>query len=113
MKFNLELKQLIQGRLEREDWMDFSHPALKPAAVALVVTCIPRSDEPCLLLTRRAVHLNRHAGQYAFPGGKLDPGETIEAAALRECEEEIGLELQETSVLGCLLYTSPSPRDRG
>jgi len=102
MKFNLELKQLIQDRLEREDWMDFSHLSLKPAAVALVVTCKPGSDEPCLLLTRRAVHLKRHAGQYAFPGGKLDPGETIEAAALRECEEEIGLELQETSVLGRL-----------
>ena len=46
MKFNLELKQLIQDRLEREDWMDFSHLALKPAAVALVVTCKPGSDEP-------------------------------------------------------------------
>ena len=82
--------------------MDFSHFALKPAAVALVVTCKLGSDEPCLLLTRRAVHLKRHAGQYAFPGGKLDSGETIEAAAFRECEEEIGLELQETSVLGRL-----------
>jgi len=55
-----------------------------------------------LLLTRRAVGLRRHAGQWALPGGRLDAGETPEQAALRELSEETGLVLDATAVLGRL-----------
>jgi len=59
-------------------------------------------DAASFLLCRRASRLNKHAGQWALPGGRLDPGETVVDAALRELHEEIGLELDETSVVGRL-----------
>jgi 8-oxo-dGTP pyrophosphatase MutT (NUDIX family) len=48
--------------------------------------------EPTVLLTQRAAHLADHPGQIAFPGGKIDAGETPLQAALREAHEEVGLE---------------------
>ncbi len=57
---------------------------------------------PALLLTRRAKHLRQHAGQWAMPGGRIDDGETPEAAALREMSEEVGLHLGADAVLGRL-----------
>lgn len=60
------------------------------------------STAPALLLTRRAARLNSHAGQWALPGGRLDEGETAEAAALRELAEEVGLHLDTGAVLGRL-----------
>jgi 8-oxo-dGTP pyrophosphatase MutT (NUDIX family) len=54
------------------------------------------------LLCRRASRLNRHAGQWALPGGRLDAGETPLDAALRELDEELGLRLGPDSVLGWL-----------
>lgn len=60
------------------------------------------SHEPALLLTRRALHLKRHAGQWALPGGRIDDGETAEQAALRELREEVGLQLPAEAILGRL-----------
>jgi 8-oxo-dGTP pyrophosphatase MutT (NUDIX family) len=61
-----------------------------PAAVLVAITDRP---EPGLLLTLRQPHLKRHAGQIAFPGGRVDPGDKdAVAAALREAQEEIGLD---------------------
>lgn len=60
-----------------------------PAAVLMVVTDRP---EPGIILTVRRDDLRTHAGQIAFPGGRIDPGETPTQAALREAWEEVALD---------------------
>ena len=62
----------------------------EPAAVLIPIVWHPAG--PGVLLTLRASHLSAHAGQVAFPGGRVEAGETAEAAALREAAEEIGLD---------------------
>ncbi|MFO1266494.1 MAG: CoA pyrophosphatase [Rubrivivax sp.] len=62
----------------------------------------PWSDAPALLLTRRSTKLRAHAGQWAWPGGRIDAGETPEEAARRELREEVGLEVDAAAVLGRL-----------
>ena len=59
-------------------------------------------DDASLLLTRRPAHMNRHASQWALPGGRIDAGETPERAALRELHEEVGLAVGPDAVLGRL-----------
>ena len=79
-----------------------------PAAVLIPV--VPRDGGANILLTRRSVALRRHAGQVAFPGGRIDPEDAgpIEAA-LREAEEEIGLARRLVRPIGYLdLYLSNS-----
>lgn len=60
------------------------------------------SLEAALLLTRRSARLSRHANQWALPGGRMDPGESPQDTALRELEEEVGLRLDASHVLGRL-----------
>lgn len=109
------LKQRLSARLEPvADWSpdrtagrsdfdlnpDADRPArtLKPAAV--LVPVIARPDGATVLLTRRSDRLASHPGQIAFPGGRLDPGETASVAALREAWEEVALAPDTVEVLG-------------
>lgn len=72
--------------------------ALAPAAVLIPVTNRPR---PGLILTQRTAHMRKHAGQIAFPGGRVDLTDIDEVdAALREAEEEIALPRAQVEVIG-------------
>ncbi len=72
---------------------------LTPAAVLIGLVPVPSGLE--VILTTRASHLKHHAGQVAFPGGKLDAEDRDEVAcALREAGEEIGLDLSQARVMG-------------
>jgi 8-oxo-dGTP pyrophosphatase MutT (NUDIX family) len=73
-------------------------PDLKPAAVGITLV----DSGAAFLLTRRAATLRGHAGQWALPGGRTDPGESPAAAARRELAEELGLVLGADAELGLL-----------
>ncbi|MEW5982837.1 MAG: CoA pyrophosphatase [Acidobacteriota bacterium] len=72
----------------------------RPAASLLLV--YPLDGEPAILLTKRSAELPQHRGQVSMPGGAVDPGESLEQAALREALEEVGLAPDGIRVLGRL-----------
>lgn len=90
------------ARFDRRSLPAGSRTPAMPAAVAVVVVPGEEEERAAVLLTLRASGLRRHGGQWALPGGRLDPGETPEEGALRELEEEIGLTLPADHVLGQL-----------
>ncbi len=89
---------------KRGDWdfagnVDAAYPQpLVPAAVLIPVVA---HDRPTVLFTRRTAHLRAHAGQVAFPGGRIDAGDAdAVAAALREAHEEVALPPAAVTVVG-------------
>jgi 8-oxo-dGTP pyrophosphatase MutT (NUDIX family) len=99
---NDALRETIAARMAGFERHAITDPALRHAAVAIIVAEGEDPAEAAILLTRRPQHLNRHAGQYALPGGRMDAGETADAAALRETAEELGLILAPSAILGRL-----------
>ena len=118
MRFNDDLRETIRARLagfERKHRDDTA--SLKQAAVAICVAVRQDPaddwggpDDAAFLLTRRAPKLRAHSGQLALPGGRVDPGETIEQTALRELDEELGVSLGSDAVLG---HLDPYPTRSG
>jgi mutator protein MutT len=95
------LRETLAGHLARFERRSVPVGDRRPAAVAVVV--VPDAEgRAAVVLTLRASGLRRHGGQWALPGGRLDPGETPETAALRELEEEVGITLPAGHLLGRL-----------
>lgn len=87
-------------------------PGARIGAVLVLLEDGPDADSagPRLVLTRRRSDLRSHPGQLSFAGGRVEPGETPTEAALREAEEEIGLDRRSVTVLGSgpTFYVPPS-----
>jgi 8-oxo-dGTP pyrophosphatase MutT (NUDIX family) len=93
-------KATVAARVISFPRVGVDRPDLKQAAVAVCVT--EPDGVPALLLTRRNAAMRAHAGQWALPGGRREPGETPVDGALRELAEEVGLRLDRSHVLGLL-----------
>lgn len=115
MQLDSALREVIQAKLDAFTVWRAAADGRHAAAVAVAVAeegmgaQLPGFEPPAqwstraaLILTRRALNLVNHPGQWALPGGRIDPGETPEEAALRELWEEIGLTLPPDAVLGRL-----------
>jgi 8-oxo-dGTP pyrophosphatase MutT (NUDIX family) len=130
--FTAELREQLTTNLATHQRREHALDGRRHAAVAIVITDsdAQRDEEPidaadidmpvipgnresldrmigvaggaALLLCRRAQRMNSHAGQWALPGGRIDAGESVIDAALRELDEEIGLRLNPDAVLGLL-----------
>ena len=87
---------------------DTLNPGMMPADMvlrdaAVLMPVVAHRDGATMLLTQRTPHLAAHAGQIAFPGGKIDPTDRDPGfAALREAEEEIGLDPTRVAIVGYL-----------
>jgi 8-oxo-dGTP pyrophosphatase MutT (NUDIX family) len=85
----------------RRQWPAGFNPARVRRAAGLLLA-FPVDGRPHIVLTVRADTLERHSGQVSLPGGVIDPGETVDQAALREAREEVGLAPDGVRVLGAL-----------
>jgi 8-oxo-dGTP pyrophosphatase MutT (NUDIX family) len=95
------LRQVTRGDHDLNPGWTQPSAALRPAAV--LVPLVDRTDGMRVLLTQRTAHLAAHAGQIAFPGGRIEPEDADPtAAALRETEEEIGLTRDRVAIIGRL-----------
>jgi len=81
------------------DYPELRAKASKPAAVLIAITDRP---QPGVLLTVRREHMRTHAGQIAFPGGRVEGDEEPVAAALREANEEIMLDPSSVDLVGAI-----------
>ena len=103
LRFDDSLRTRIKGHLDGFEVHRQSDPgSLRRAAVAVTVVEGDAPGDAAFLLTKRTPRLRSHGGQWALPGGRVDPGETIRHTALRELHEELGVLASTDDILGTL-----------
>lgn len=102
-----QLRMVPEPRPGTKAYYEVEETSLKAGVLILLYK---KDGRLCLLLTRRTERVLHHRGQISLPGGEQHPGESLEATALRETQEELGLDLGPVRVLGKLtpLYIPPS-----
>jgi mutator protein MutT len=90
----------LRGLLARRPAIEIDAPQYRRACV--LIPLIRKNGGWSILFTRRAENLAAHSGQIAFPGGAVEPGETLERAAVREAEEEVGIPPRAVELIGRL-----------
>jgi len=98
--FDQALATRIMTNLAAHERRTIADDDRRRAAVAIVI--VESDGHAAFLLCRRAARMNRHAFQWALPGGRIDEGESAIDAARRELHEELGIDLPPESVLGLL-----------
>lgn len=93
---------LAQVRRALRGYQPERAPDAGPRPAAVLVPLLELQDGLHVLFTRRSEKMTHHSGQVSFPGGRIDPGETPEHAALREAEEEVGLRPEHVELVGRL-----------
>lgn len=99
-RYTDELRQAISSNVDKFNDQRQSTADLRVAAVA--VTIFEHDADAAIIVTKRSPRLKEHSGQWAMPGGRVDSGENVVEAALRELHEEVNLELTPDHVLGTL-----------
>lgn len=100
-QYDPSLANPLRSDFDLNPGLKFDNPhALRPAAV--LVGLVEHEEGLTVLLTRRSDTLRSHTGQIAFPGGRCDPGETPWTTALREANEEVGLDPACVTLAGLL-----------
>jgi 8-oxo-dGTP pyrophosphatase MutT (NUDIX family) len=101
-----QLRATLAARTPGSFPFDAIPPELLPEGglrrAAVLVPLFEHEGEAHVLLTRRRPDLRQHAGQVSFPGGRIEPGEEVLSAALREAQEEVGMDPARVEVLGQL-----------
>jgi 8-oxo-dGTP pyrophosphatase MutT (NUDIX family) len=94
-------RAIADGAIITGDPAHPDQPGQTVADEAAVLVAVTDAPEPAVILTRRSPQMRRHAGQVAFPGGRIDPEDAdAVAAALREAHEEVGLDPALVEVVG-------------
>ena len=94
---SLETVSSALANFQADAQLQIAQAQARPSAVLIGLFQSPKGVE--VILTRRSHQLTNHRGEISFPGGRLDEGETVIAAALREAQEEIGINPSEAQVI--------------
>ncbi|MEA2236983.1 MAG: hypothetical protein QOC81_1707 [Thermoanaerobaculia bacterium] len=99
-RFDIAALNRLRTILSTRPAIEIEAPHLKRAAVLIAI--VPDKNGWSILFSLRSTNLAAHSGQIAFPGGGVEAGETLEAAAVREAREEVGIATERVEVIGRL-----------
>lgn len=99
-RFDDAALERFRGLLSQRPAIEIDAPQYRRACV--LIPLIREGDSWSLLFSRRSANLAAHSGQIAFPGGAAEKGEPLEAAAVREAEEEVGIGRELVELIGRL-----------